>query len=186
MDVSKFTLDRNAYINTASALYDQTKTVSAASAYGMVGVDFSLNFSTFYSFVFFLQASAYLDPSVLTKAYFDSKLYQDRANLTASNYAFDISKMYGNSQQQHQQLLSGLSQHNNNNNNSDNSNNHNSTRNLSLEEHDNSEMGDTKQQINTSLDNPVDASINYSNNNGGAAGNGEGSYQPHRPLTVIF
>jgi hypothetical protein len=40
MDVSKFTLDRNAYINTASALYDQTKTVSAASAYGMVGVDF--------------------------------------------------------------------------------------------------------------------------------------------------
>jgi hypothetical protein len=96
--------------------------------------------------------------------------------------------MYGNSQQQHQQLLSGLSHHNNNNNNnSDNSSNHNNTRNLSLDEHD-SEMGDTKQQINTSLDNPVDAASNYSNNNGGGAGgNGEGgSYQPHRPLTVIF
>lgn len=41
----------------------------------------------------------YMDPSVLTKAYFDSKIYQDRA----ANYAFDISKIYGQQQQQQQQ-----------------------------------------------------------------------------------
>lgn len=71
MDVSKFTLDRNAYLNTAAAIYESTKQ-QVSSNY-----------------------SAYLDPSVLTKAYFDSKMYSDRAS-GASNYAFDISKIYGN------------------------------------------------------------------------------------------
>lgn len=70
MDVSKFALDRNAYLNTAAAIYESTKQ-QVSSNY-----------------------SAYLDPSVLTKAYFDSKMYSDRAS--ASNYAFDISKIYGN------------------------------------------------------------------------------------------
>lgn len=70
MDVSKFTLDRNAYLNTAAAIYESTKQ-QVSSNY-----------------------SAYLDPSVLTKAYFDSKMYSDRAS--SSNYAFDISKIYGN------------------------------------------------------------------------------------------
>lgn len=81
MDVSKFALDRSAYLNSAAAnaLYDSTK----AGAYG----------------------SAYLDPtSMLTKAYFDSKMYQDRAN-----YAFDISKIYGQqSSQQSHQMQNGL------------------------------------------------------------------------------
>uniref|UniRef100_A0A182FTI5 Uncharacterized protein n=2 Tax=Anopheles albimanus TaxID=7167 RepID=A0A182FTI5_ANOAL len=81
MDVSKFALDRSAYLNTAaaSALYDSSK--SQTNPY-----------------------SSYLDPtSVLTKAYFDSKMYQDRAQ-AAANYAFDISKIYGSSaQQQHHQ-----------------------------------------------------------------------------------
>lgn len=71
MDVSKFTLDRNAYLNTAAAIYESTKQ-QVSSNY-----------------------SAYLDPSVLTKAYFDSKMNYDRAN-AASNYAFDITKIYGN------------------------------------------------------------------------------------------
>lgn len=70
MDVSKFTLDRNAYLNTAAAIYESTKQ-QVSSNY-----------------------SAYLDPSVLTKAYFDSKMYSDRAS-GAPNYAFDISKIYG-------------------------------------------------------------------------------------------
>ena len=70
MDVSKFALDRNAYLNTAAAIYESTKQ-QVSSNY-----------------------SAYLDPSVLTKAYFDSKMYSDRAS--ASNYAFDITKIYGN------------------------------------------------------------------------------------------
>lgn len=39
---------------------------------------------------------------MLTKAYFDSKMYQDRAT-AAANYAFDISKIYGSTQQQQQQ-----------------------------------------------------------------------------------
>nr|XP_029731020.1 SOX domain-containing protein dichaete-like isoform X2 [Aedes albopictus] len=80
MDVSKFALDRSAYLNTAAAgaLYDSTK--SQTNPY-----------------------SAYLDPTtVLTKAYFDSKMYQDRAT-AAANYAFDISKIYGSTQQQQQQ-----------------------------------------------------------------------------------
>lgn len=70
MDVSKFTLDRNAYLNTAAAIYESTKQ-QVSSNY-----------------------SAYLDPSVLTKAYFDSKMYSDRTS-GAPNYAFDISKIYG-------------------------------------------------------------------------------------------
>lgn len=88
MDVSKFALDRSSYLSSAAgSLYDTSK--AQASAY-----------------------SAYLDPSVLTKAYFDSKMYQDRA----ANYAFDISKIYGaqqqqqaHQQQQHQHLLNGIS-----------------------------------------------------------------------------
>lgn len=74
MDVSKFALDRNAYLNTAAAIYESTKQQVTSNAY-----------------------SAYLDPTVLTKAYFDSKMYSDRA---ASNYAFDISKIYGGGNQQ--------------------------------------------------------------------------------------
>ncbi|XP_063696631.1 transcription factor SOX-5-like [Culicoides brevitarsis] len=83
MDVSKFALDRTAYLNSAAAnaLYDTTK----ASAY----------------------SSAYLDPtSMLTKAYFDSKMYQDRAN-----YAFDISKIYGGQQGSQQSQQSSQQNH---------------------------------------------------------------------------
>ncbi|XP_075161571.1 SRY-box transcription factor sox21b [Haematobia irritans] len=107
MDVPKFALDRNSYLTSAASagsLYESSKAAQASAAY-----------------------SAYLDPSVLTKAYFDSKMYQDRA----ANYAFDISKIYGAQQhntsavaaaaahQHHQQqhLLNGLgipSPHNNN------------------------------------------------------------------------
>ncbi|XP_037934814.1 ras-interacting protein RIP3 isoform X2 [Teleopsis dalmanni] len=107
MDVPKFALDRSSYLSsaaTAGSLYESSKAAQASAAY-----------------------SAYLDPSVLTKAYFDSKMYQDRAN-----YAFDISKIYGGAQQhgtsaaaaavahqqQQQHLLNGLSiasAHNNNN-----------------------------------------------------------------------
>lgn len=99
MDVPKFALDRNSYLSTAAtagSLYESSKAAQASAAY-----------------------SAYLDPSVLTKAYFDSKMYQDRA----ANYAFDISKIYGAQQhnsstpapsvhqqhQQHQHFLNGLS-----------------------------------------------------------------------------
>lgn len=78
MDVSKFTLDRNGFLGAASGLYDSAKSgvaaAAAASAY-----------------------SAYIDPSMLTKAYFDSKMYHDRAN-----YALDITKMYQQQQQQQQ------------------------------------------------------------------------------------
>lgn len=35
---------------------------------------------------------------MLTKAYFDSKIYQDSRAAAAANYAFDISKIYGNQQ----------------------------------------------------------------------------------------
>jgi transcription factor SOX1/3/14/21 (SOX group B) len=72
MDVSKFALDRNAYLNTAAAIYESTKQ-QVSSNY-----------------------SAYLDPSVLTKAYFDSKMYSAADRSGAPNYAFDISKIYGN------------------------------------------------------------------------------------------
>lgn len=109
MEVPKFALDRNSYLSSAASagsLYESSKAAQASAAY-----------------------SAYLDPSVLTKAYFDSKMYQDRA----ANYAFDISKIYGAQQHntsaaaaaavhqhhQHQQhLLNGLgipSPHSNNN-----------------------------------------------------------------------
>lgn len=92
MDVTKFALDRNTYLSAASAssLYDSAAksaavaSSSSASAYG-----------------------AY-HPSVLSKAYFDSKMYQDR------NYAFDISKIYhqhhqhSHLQQQTTNLVSGI------------------------------------------------------------------------------
>ncbi|KAH8270113.1 hypothetical protein KR018_004093 [Drosophila ironensis] len=86
--MDKFALERSSYLSNAAA----AAAGSQASAY-----------------------SAYLDPTVLTKAYFDSKMYQDRA----ANYAFDISKIYGaqqhaaahhqqqQQQQQQQQLLLG-------------------------------------------------------------------------------
>lgn len=86
----KFSIDRNTYLSaaasaaSASSLYDSaakgmasSSGAAAAAAYG-----------------------AYLDPSVLTKAYFDSKIYKDR------NYAFDISKIYSSAAHQsphHQQ-----------------------------------------------------------------------------------
>lgn len=128
MDVPKFALDRNSYLSTAAtagSLYESSKAAQASAAY-----------------------SAYLDPSVLTKAYFDSKMYQDRA----ANYAFDISKIYGAQQhnssaaaaavahQHHQQqhLLNGLgiaSPHNSNNASSNSNNN--------VDERDNSPHLDT-------------------------------------------
>ena len=56
MDVSKFALDRNSYLGS-SGLYDTSKGPRASPYVG-----------------------PYLDPSELTKAYFESKIYQDRAN----------------------------------------------------------------------------------------------------------
>lgn len=89
MDVSKFSIDRNSYLSVAAA--------SAGSLYDTAAKSASSNNATAAAY------SAYLDPSVLTKAYFDSKLYQDR------NY-LDISKIYSSAahhqsqqQQQHQQ-----------------------------------------------------------------------------------
>ncbi|XP_033243279.1 RNA-binding protein fusilli [Drosophila miranda] len=84
--MDKFALERSSYLSNAMS---NAGSQASAAAY-----------------------SAYLDPSVLTKAYFDSKMYQDRA----ANYAFDISKIYGaqqhaaahhqqQQQQQHQQQL---------------------------------------------------------------------------------
>ncbi|XP_037820418.1 box A-binding factor [Lucilia sericata] len=128
MEVPKFALDRNSYLSTAAtagSLYESSKAAQASAAY-----------------------SAYLDPSVLTKAYFDSKMYQDRA----ANYAFDITKIYGAQQhnsaaaavahQHHQQqhLLNGLgiaSPHNNNSNNASSNSNNN------VDERDNSPHLDT-------------------------------------------
>lgn len=142
MDVSKFALDRNSYLGS-SGLYD-TKGPSG-NPYG-----------------------AYLDPSVLTKAYFDSKMYQDRAN-----YAFDISKIY--SAQQHNAEMA----RNNMVNNATIINNNNS----SLDERDtSSQMSDAeKVQLNNS-DGQLETQP-YS---------GSGNYQYpqsgdfRRPLTVIF
>ena len=87
MDMSKFTLDRNAYLGAAAAAAANSIYDVASSGKGTTGPN---------------PYTAYLDPtSVLTKAYFEhSKMYQDRA----ANYAFDISKIYG-AQQQHQQQL---------------------------------------------------------------------------------
>lgn len=132
MEVPKFALDRNSYLSTAAtagSLYESSKAAQASAAY-----------------------SAYLDPSVLTKAYFDSKMYQDRA----ANYAFDITKIYGAQQhnssaaaaavahQHHQQhnLLNGLgiaSPHNSNNASSNSNNNNNNN----VDERDNSPHLDT-------------------------------------------
>lgn len=78
MDVSKFTLDRTGFLGAASGLYESAK--NGVSAY-----------------------SAYIDPSMLTKAYFDTKMYHDRAN-----YAIEINKVY---QQQHQQQQNAHLQH---------------------------------------------------------------------------
>ncbi|CAD7003154.1 unnamed protein product [Ceratitis capitata] len=138
MDVPKFALDRSSYLSsaaTAGTLYETSKAAQASAAY-----------------------SAYLDPSVLTKAYFDSKMYQDRA----ANYAFDISKIYGAQQhgtsaaaaavahqQQQQHLLNGLgiggggggSVHHNSS--SNNNNNNHATANNNLDERDNTPHLDT-------------------------------------------
>lgn len=162
MDVSKFALDRTAYLNSAAAnaLYD-----TKASAY----------------------SSAYLDPtSMLTKAYFDSKMYQDRAN-----YAFDISKIYGQQQGQQQG-------HNQNHlHNGSNLNNNN------IDERDtNSQLSDSQEKGQVISDNQVDTTSMGNNNNQYGAGayqnygaaasasanasaqNNNGEYR--RPLTVIF
>lgn len=95
MDVSKFSIDRNSYLSVAAA--------SAGSLYDTAAKSASSNNAAAYS--------AYLDPSVLTKAYFDSKLYQDR------NY-LDISKIYTSAahhqsqqQQQHQHQQHQSHQH---------------------------------------------------------------------------
>lgn len=161
MDVSKFALDRTAYLNSAAAnaLYDSTK----AGAY----------------------SSAYLDPtSMLTKAYFDSKMYQDRAN-----YAFDISKIYGQQQQQQQQqhhLQNGGGSSNNNNN--------------SIDERDSSsQLSDSQgapvqekgqmvgSSSSTGADSQVDATMNqYGSAYQGYGGAQSGSGDFRRPLTVIF
>uniref|UniRef100_A0A336LY70 CSON007812 protein n=1 Tax=Culicoides sonorensis TaxID=179676 RepID=A0A336LY70_CULSO len=166
MDVSKFALDRTAYLNSAAAnaLYDTTK----ASAYG----------------------GAYLDPtSMLTKAYFDSKMYQDRAN-----YAFDISKIYGQQgQQQQQQQQQHQGQHLQQNGNNLNNNNNN------IDERDtNSQLSDSQDKGQVISDNQVDttsmANSQYNNagayqsygttNNTSSGQSNNGEYR--RPLTVIF
>lgn len=182
MDVSKFALDRSSYLSSAAAassLYDTSK-AAQASAY-----------------------SAYLDPTtVLTKAYFDSKMYQE----SRANYAFDISKIYGTQSQQsqmshhHQQshILNGLgvpSNLNNNNNPSATNNN------LDDRVGSPSQMDvDVKTQLTPSNEGQMDYSgysqysssaINATSgsavNLGGSAGgtsNSAGDFR--RPLTVIF
>lgn len=182
MDVSKFALDRSSYLSSAAAassLYDTSKAAQASAAY-----------------------SAYLDPTtVLTKAYFDSKMYQDRAN-----YAFDISKIYGSQSQQsqmqhhHQQshLLNGLgvpSSLNNNNNPSATNNN------LDDRVASPSQMDvDVKTQLTPSNESQMDYSgysqysssaINAGNGPGGnlsgsGGGGGSSAGDFRRPLTVIF
>lgn len=160
MDVSKFALDRTAYLNSAAAnaLYDSTK----AGAYG----------------------SAYLDPtSMLTKAYFDSKMYQDRAN-----YAFDISKIYGQQQQQQQQhlLQNGGGNNNNNNNNNNSIDERDSSSQLSDSQSTGGDKGGGGQMMGG--DNQVDTTM--SQYVGGpyqgytSAQGSSGDFR--RPLTVIF
>lgn len=141
MDVSKFALDRNSYLGS-SGLYDTSK---GPSAYG-----------------------PYLDPSVLTKAYFDSKMYQDRAN-----YAFDISKIY--SAQQHNAEMA----RNNMVNNATIINNNNSN----LDERDtSSQMSDAeKGQVNNS-----EGQLESQPYGGGGNYQYPQSGDFRRPLTVIF
>ncbi|KAL9703327.1 hypothetical protein quinque_006845 [Culex quinquefasciatus] len=165
MDVSKFALDRSAYLNTAAAgaLYDSTK--SQTNPY-----------------------SAYLDPTtVLTKAYFDSKMYQDRAQ-AAANYAFDISKIYGSSsslQQQHQQQQQ-QQQHQQQQQQSGQQGGHQGHQlhhQHQLSNGDDREptpqLSDVNVDIKPQLGEPVDSSPLHSNSYGGT-----GDYR--RPLTVIF
>lgn len=144
MDVSKFALDRNSYLGS-SGLYDTSKGPNTSPYVG-----------------------PYLDPSVLTKAYFDSKIYQDRAN-----YAFDISKIY--SAQQH----NAEAARNNMVNNATHINNNNSN----LDERDSSsQMSDAEKGQLSNSDGQLDTQ-SYS---------GSGNYQYpqsgdfRRPLTVIF
>ncbi|XP_055853859.1 transcription factor sem-2 isoform X1 [Episyrphus balteatus] len=177
MDVPKFALDRSSYLSSAAAagsLYDSSKAAQASAAY-----------------------SAYLDPTVLTKAYFDSKMYQDRA----ANYAFDISKIYGaqqqqhsaavaHQQQQHQHLLNGLSIGSGNNNNNINPNNN------SLDGRESTPHLDStgdKSQLNSPNDSQIDysgysqyaqAAAGVVGSAGGGGGGGGGDFR--RPLTVIF
>ncbi|GAB0097225.1 High mobility group box domain [Sergentomyia squamirostris] len=143
MDVSKFALDRSAYLNTAaSSLYETSK--GPTSAY-----------------------SAYLDPSVLTKAYFDSKMYQDRA----ANYAFDISKIYGQQQQHLQQPTNGMTSNNNNN----------------LEERESTpQLGDLtdKSAISTPQDTQLESTSGPAYPSSGYQYPTSGDFR--RPLTVIF
>ncbi|XP_018786108.1 PREDICTED: transcription factor mef2A [Bactrocera latifrons] len=161
MDVPKFALDRSSYLSsaaTAGTLYETSKAAQASAAY-----------------------SAYLDPSVLTKAYFDSKMYQDRA----ANYAFDISKIYGAQQhgtsaaaaavahqQQQQHLLNGLGIGSSHQNNSNNNNNH-TTANNNLDERDNTPHLDSSSgagggvpigvaDSKPHLHSPTDAQLDYS------------------------
>ncbi|XP_054735194.1 putative transcription factor SOX-15 [Anastrepha obliqua] len=164
MDVPKFALDRSSYLSsaaTAGSLYETSKAAQASAAY-----------------------SAYLDPSVLTKAYFDSKMYQDRA----ANYAFDISKIYGAQQhgssaaaaavahqQQQQHLLNGLGIASSHQNNGNINNNNHATANNNLDERDNtphldsggstagggglpSGVGDSKPHLHS----PTDTQLDYS------------------------
>ncbi|XP_055593441.1 SOX domain-containing protein dichaete [Uranotaenia lowii] len=184
MDVSKFALDRSAYLNTAAAgaLYDTTK--SQTNPY-----------------------SAYLDPtSVLTKAYFDSKMYQDRAT-AAANYAFDISKIYGSSAQQQQG--SSQSQHQ-----QQHSLHHQQHQMNGDERESTPQLNDVNVDIKPQLGEPVDSSPLHSNSYGGnsllgggnaaglyqyagagqaggaggvgSSGSGSGAGDFRRPLTVIF
>lgn len=150
MDVSKFTLDRNAYLNTAAAIYESTKQ-QVTSNYG-----------------------AYLDPSVLTKAYFDSKMYSDRAS--ASNYAFDISKIYGQgnsgSDMDRDQSTPQLDE---------------AAKNMSEShmEFNNSTASNYQQSFNQQpIKFEADQSAQQQQQSSGASGGGTGDYR--RPLTVIF
>lgn len=154
MDVSKFTLDRNAYLNTAAAIYESTKQ-QVSSNY-----------------------SAYLDPSVLTNVY--SKMYSDRAASAASNYAFDITKIYGNQ---------GGSQ--------DMSADRDST--PQLDDSNKNNMGDAHMDFNNGVaanyqsfnQQPIKFETEQSNTQAqqqhGTSSSGSGSSQDYRrPLTVIF
>ncbi|XP_067613596.1 uncharacterized protein Sox21b [Eurosta solidaginis] len=156
MDVPKFAIDRSSYLSsaaTAGSLYETSKAAQASAAY-----------------------SAYLDPSVLTKAYFDSKMYQDRA----ANYAFDISKIYGAQQhgtsaaaaavahqQQQQHLLNGLGIASSYQNNSHNNNNNHGTANNNLDDRDNtphleSSVSSGVTDSKAHLHSPSDSQLDYS------------------------
>lgn len=209
MEVSKLTLDRNAYVNTAMQASNVGNLAAQANAY-----------------------NTYLDPTMLTKAYFDSKLYHNRA----SNYAFDFTKFYGTQQQQqqlqqhqqhlqqqHQQFMQQQQQHlqqqlqlagidnsdimnsstegldmnngNNNNNTSNNVNATNNNNNNNSSSNNNNNNNEKTQMEDTTIETQNQINNNYSNypqfttaptvsSASQVTGGGTGDFR--RPLTVLF